>query len=92
MPMLRFSGAMLTRFFTEVTGSEAMRISPASGLWRPAMHMRVVVLPQPEGPSRVRNFPSGMPKEMPSHGAVVAEILDEVGDFEIGVFGHCLMR
>ena len=35
------------------------QISPASGWWKPAMALRVVVLPQPDGPSRVRNSPSG---------------------------------
>src|SRR5260370_30379390 len=30
-------------------------MSPSSGVWKPAMHIRVVVLPQPEGPSSVTN-------------------------------------
>src|SRR5215813_13444525 len=37
---------------------------PASMPCRPAMLMSVVVLPQPEGPSRVRNLPRGMLNEI----------------------------
>jgi len=33
------------------------RMVPASGCCRPATIIKVVVLPEPEGPSRVRNSP-----------------------------------
>jgi hypothetical protein len=35
------------------------RISPSVGLSKPASIMRVVVLPDPDGPSSVRNSPGG---------------------------------
>src|SRR5688572_13082298 len=38
-------------------------MSPASGLSRPASSLRVVVLPQPEGPSREKNSPRAIAKE-----------------------------
>src|SRR5262249_38560912 len=42
---------------TDATVSPSMRISPASGRSRPARQRSVVVLPQPDGPSRVTNSP-----------------------------------
>ena len=35
-----------------------MRIVPADGVSNPASIIRQVVLPEPDGPSRVRNSPS----------------------------------
>src|SRR5258708_14364044 len=43
-----------------------LAIRPWSGVWRPAMHISVVVLPQPEGPSRVTNSFSPTLKLTPS--------------------------
>src|ERR1700722_17202888 len=40
----------------------ASMISPASGVSRPAKSLSVVVLPQPEGPSRVKNSPGATVK------------------------------
>src|ERR1700687_5528429 len=37
-------------------------ISPETGLSRPAIERSVVVLPQPEGPSKVNSLPSGTVK------------------------------
>src|SRR5262249_42385854 len=37
-------------------------ISPERGFSSPAIERNVVVLPQPEGPSRVNSFPSGTSK------------------------------
>src|SRR5882724_4251804 len=55
MPRLRRSAARSMRAarFTNVSSPQA--ISPSSGVWKPAMDIRVVVLPQPEGPSSVTN-------------------------------------
>ena len=39
-----------------VTRSPSMRISPLSGMRKPATRLSSVVLPQPEGPSRVMNL------------------------------------
>ena len=41
------------------------KTSPASGVINPAMVRRAVVLPQPEGPSRVTNSPSRMSRSKP---------------------------
>ena len=35
-----------------------MRMAPEVGIWKPASIIRQVVLPEPEGPSSVRNSPS----------------------------------
>src|SRR5215475_4493977 len=40
-----------------VTRRPSMAISPLSGIRKPATRLRSVVLPQPEGPSRVINSP-----------------------------------
>src|SRR5450432_234761 len=42
----------------KVTSSGPRKISPEVGSSRPAIIRRVVVLPQPEGPSRQKNSPS----------------------------------
>src|SRR5262252_399616 len=41
-----------------LTTRSPKRISPASGWWKPATRRRRVVLPQPDGPSRVNSSPS----------------------------------
>jgi len=61
---LRFGGTKIPRS-EENTTSSAMRISPESGFSRPAMERRVVLLPQPLGPSSVNNPPSLTSKLMP---------------------------
>src|SRR3954466_5422873 len=45
---------------TPTTSSPRRRMSPASGSSNPATMRIVVVLPQPDGPSSVRNSPSRM--------------------------------
>src|SRR5258705_482675 len=52
MPMLRRSGG------SPVTRCSPKWISPASGNSKPAMVLRVVVFPQPEGPSSAISSPS----------------------------------
>ena len=52
MPMSRLRGG------TSSTGRPATRIVPALGVSKPASIIRQVVLPEPDGPSRVRNSPS----------------------------------
>src|SRR5205085_10605153 len=46
----------------KVTSSPPNRIRPEVGSSRPAIIRSVVVLPQPEGPSRQKKSPSGMVK------------------------------
>ncbi|MCY1307319.1 hypothetical protein D9M70_572320 [compost metagenome] len=44
------------------TSSPSMKISPFVGSSRPAIMRNVVVLPQPDGPSSMKNSPSSMVK------------------------------
>ena len=60
MPKLRFSGGRL------VIALPPQRISPASGSTKPATAMRIVVLPEPDGPSRVRKVPRSTSSETSS--------------------------
>src|SRR5215218_7369897 len=50
-------------------GSPPMRISPAVGGSKPAIIRRVVVFPEPEAPSSVRNSPDAMSSERSSTAA-----------------------
>src|SRR5882762_8727095 len=59
MPKPRRLGATKTFRAEEYTTRSPTLISPARGRSRPAIERRVVVLPQPLGPSRVKSFPSG---------------------------------
>src|SRR6476661_3348369 len=49
--------------------SPPIKISPAVGCSRPATIRRVVVLPQPDGPSSAKKLPSGTSRSMPSTAA-----------------------
>jgi hypothetical protein len=51
MPKLRCSGGR------RVIACPSSRISPEVGCTKPAIAIRIVVLPDPEGPSRVTNSP-----------------------------------
>src|SRR5258707_5755532 len=48
-----------------VTSSSSSRIWPEEGSSRPAIILRVVVSPQPEGPSITKKSPSSIPNEEP---------------------------
>src|SRR5438445_7948042 len=63
MPKLRRFGAMEIPAADENTTLPCRLISPDFGASRPAMERSVVVLPQPLGPSSVKNFPSGTSNE-----------------------------
>ena len=52
MPTLRLKGG------SKVTGAPSMNTSPSVGTAKPATHASVVVLPDPDGPSSVRNSPA----------------------------------
>src|SRR5438105_3341370 len=58
MPRLRRSAATSTFALGSTNVVAPQRITPRSGLTKPAIASRVVVLPQPLGPSRVTNSPS----------------------------------
>src|SRR5690606_2576447 len=51
---------------TPCIGRPRSSTSPSSGCSKPAIMRRVVVLPQPEGPSRAKNSPSAMSRLTPS--------------------------
>ena len=55
MPIRRRCGGTLMSREDENTQSSAISISPASGVSRPATQRRIVLLPQPLGPSSVKN-------------------------------------
>src|SRR5215510_5789341 len=59
MPKLRLLGATKMPRLDEYTARPETSISPAVGRSRPAIERKVVVLPQPEGPSSVNSLPSG---------------------------------
>src|SRR5712691_3238047 len=58
MPMPRCSGGTAAPVAAEESTRPSSVISPAVGGMNPAVRRSVVVFPQPEGPSRVRNSPS----------------------------------
>src|ERR1051325_4069015 len=62
MPMLRARGGTCTPRSGAATSSPPIEIMPAVGCSRPAMQRNVVVLPQPEGPSRTTISPAAMRK------------------------------
>src|ERR1700681_1506165 len=66
MPRLRDRGGTRMPRAGEETTCPAMLISPDVGCSRPATQRKVVVLPQPEGPSRTTISPAGTAKLTPS--------------------------
>src|SRR5882762_148455 len=62
MPKPRRLGATKIPRLPEYTTRPATLISPERGRSRPAIERKVVVLPQPLGPSRVKSLPSGTSK------------------------------
>src|SRR2546423_10305519 len=72
MPMLRARGGTSTPCAGAETSAPPMRISPALGCSSPATQRRVVVLPQPEGPSSVTISPAATSKSMPATAATVS--------------------
>ena len=66
MPRPRSFGGTRTLRSEEKRTRPATLISPLSGVSRPAMQRSVVVLPQPDGPSSVKSWPSSTSNEMSS--------------------------
>src|SRR5262245_12263475 len=66
MPRLRRWGGTKTRGDAAATTRPRSMISPPSGCSRPAMRRRVVVFPQPLGPSSVNTSPRAISREAPS--------------------------
>src|SRR5215203_4599317 len=69
MPMSRRKGGRST------TERPASRMAPESGCRKPAIRLSVVDLPQPDGPSKVRNSPGGTARSIPSTAAWDAKVL-----------------
>src|SRR3712207_2447702 len=65
MPRLRASGGRKTFRSVSTKVWSARAIRPEVGCSRPAMQLRVVDFPHPDGPSRVKNSPSSMVTETP---------------------------
>src|SRR5947208_14945787 len=66
MPMSRSRGGSRMPCAGEETTRPAMLIVPLVGCSSPAMQRKVVVLPQPDGPSRTTISPAGTAKLTPS--------------------------
>src|SRR6266567_9235776 len=66
MPTLRARGGTSTPSEGADTVAPPIRIVPALGCSSPATQRKVVVLPQPEGPSRTTISPAGTAKLTPS--------------------------
>src|SRR5712664_2096088 len=75
IPRLRRSAARSRRADRSAKVSSPQAIRPSSGAWKPAMHIRVVVLPQPEGPSNVTNSLSFTVKLTSSRTLVPEKVL-----------------
>src|SRR6266851_2952932 len=73
MPMLRRSGGTTPRGLEMSRSSD--QISPASGLPNPASRLSVVVLPQPDGPSKATSSPSSTHRSMPDKAAASPKLL-----------------
>ena len=69
---------------TCATSCPSSRICPELGSSSPAIIRSVVVLPQPEGPSSMKNSPSPTVKLESSHRDEVAELLAQVADDDLG--------
>ncbi len=63
MPMSRRSAGSFD------TSRPSKRMRPSSAVSNPAMHLSVVVLPQPDGPSSETNDPLSTSSAMPSTAA-----------------------
>ncbi len=63
------------------------RIPPSVGCSNPAIIRSVVVLPQPDGPSIEKNSPPGICEVDAVDGRHVAELLDEINQFDFAT-GH----
>src|SRR5919106_4799114 len=59
MPRPRSLARSLVLVLDEKNVRSATLISPESGVSSPAMHLSVVVFPQPDGPKSVKSLPSG---------------------------------
>ena len=81
MPMSRSRGLTSTPRSGSETTRSPIEMRPPVGCSRPATQRKVVVLPQPEGPSSTTISPAGTSKLTPSTAGVPGrELLDQVLD------------
>ena len=66
----------------EETTRSPTRISPADGSMKPAISRSVVVLPQPDGPSRQTSSPCSMRSDTSSTTAIVAVMLGQAAQLD----------
>src|SRR6266852_2496133 len=76
MPIRRLFGGTKTPRAADVSRRPPTWTSPASGFSRPATGRRVVVLPQPLGPSSVTSEPAGTSKSIASTAGVLPNALE----------------
>src|SRR5690242_4528506 len=62
MPTERCSTGTFSRALASNSVRPSTAMTPSSGVSSPAMQRKVVVLPQPDGPSRVKNVPGSSVK------------------------------
>ena len=77
MPMLRRCGGMAT------TDLPSMAMSPPVGVSKPAIIIKVVVLPDPLGPSSVRNSPEIDVERNAGHRGHAIEALFQVAERDL---------
>src|SRR2546425_9462708 len=75
IPRWRWCGATTPRRGTEATTRPRSAISPASGCSSPATRRKVVVLPQPLGPSSVKISPRSTSSDAPSRARTAPKTL-----------------
>ena len=66
-----------------MTSVPASSMRPASGSSKPAMRRSVVVLPEPDGPSSVKNSPRAMSSDTAVDRGDVAEAAREVDEADV---------
>src|ERR1043166_2826343 len=93
MPMSRSRGGSRMPYAGEETTRPAMLIVPLVGCSSPAMQRKVVVLPQPEGPSRTTISPAGTAKLTPSMaGRPIANCLRRLVTSSVAVMAFNFAR
>ena len=70
------------------TSSPSSRIAPSSSFSNPAISRSVVVLPQPDGPSIVKNSPPGISMSTPADGEHLAVALDHPLEPDLAGVAH----
>src|ERR1043166_7929609 len=93
MPISRSRGGSRMPCAGEETTRPAMLIVPLVGCSSPAMQRKVVVLPQPDGPSRTTISPAGTAKLTPSiAGRPIANCLRRSRTSSVAVMGYKIAR